>query len=73
MQENTTENLKQKIMHYEKICMESLEMYQSLRPYDLSEIDMEKIKSFIKRLIDAEMEYLNSEPDMYHQLYGDIL
>lgn len=68
--EEKTENELSKLNMYEVICTDALNHLQSNSPKQLSEFE-KKIIALLKRMFNAEKEFLLEEPDDYFEIYND--
>lgn len=69
--EEKTENELSKLNMYEVICTDALNHLQSNIPNQLSEFEKNQIKALLKRMFNAEKEFLLEEPDDYFEIYND--
>ncbi len=69
--EEKTENELSKLNMYEVICTDALNYLQSNSPKQLSEFEKKQIIALLKRMFNAEKEFLLEEPDDYFEIYND--
>ena len=69
--EEKTENELSKLNMYEVICTDALNHLQSNIPNQLSEFEKKQIIALLKRMFNAEKEFLLEEPDDYFEIYND--
>ena len=69
--EEKTENELSKLNMYEFICTDALNHLQSNSPNQLSEFEKNQIIALLKRMFNAEKEFLLEEPDDYFEIYND--
>lgn len=69
--EEKTENELSKLNMYEVICTDALNHLQSNSPKQLSEFEKNQIIALLKRMFNAEKEFLLEEPDDYFEIYND--
>ena len=69
--EEKTENELSKLNMYEVICTDALNYLQSNGPKQLSEFEKKQIIALLKRMFNAEKEFLLEEPDDYFEIYND--
>ena len=69
--EGKTENELSKLNMYEVICTDALNQLQSNSPKQLSEFEKKQIIALLKRMFNAEKEFLLEEPDDYFEIYND--
>ena len=69
--EEKTENELSKLNMYEVICTDALNHLQSNSPNQLSEFEKKQFIALLKRMFNAEKEFLLEEPDDYFEIYND--
>ena len=69
--EEKTENELSKLNMYEVICTDALNHLQFNSPNQLSEFEKNQIIALLKRMFNAEKEFLLEEPDDYFEIYND--
>ena len=69
--EEKTENELFKLNMYEVICTDALNHLQFNSPNQLSEFEKNQIIALLKRMFNAEKEFLLEEPDDYFEIYND--
>lgn len=69
--EELVENELSKLNMYEVICVDALNQLQFNSPQQLAEFEKNKIILLLKRMFDAEREYLIDESDDYLEIYKD--
>ena len=70
MEEKSEKELS-KLNMYEVICADALNQLQSNSPNQLSEFEKNQIIALLKRMFNAEKEFLIEEPDDYFEIYND--
>ena len=60
-----------RLSRYKKISTESLENFSSQFPSQLPDYDLEIMVNIIERLFDAEIDYLERNPEDYFEIYED--
>ena len=56
---------------YKKLCTKLIEHYSKKNRNKITVFEERKIKQILNRLFSNELDYLESEPDDYFELYGD--
>ena len=69
--EELVENELSKLNMYEVILVDALNQLQFNSPQQLAEFEKNKIILLLKRMFDAEREYLIDESDDYLEIYKD--
>ena len=69
--EEKAENELSKLNMYEVICTDALNQLQSNSPNQLSEFEKNQIIALLKRMFNAEKEFLLEETDDYFEIYND--
>lgn len=60
-----------KLSYYLNICNDALNEFSANHPYQLAAYEKEKIILILKRLFEGEIDYLESSPENYFDLYED--
>lgn len=55
----------------EVLCNKALNDWQINNPDELKPTDKDKISKLLKRMFDAEKEYLQTNPSDYFEIYND--
>ena len=66
-----TENEINKLRMAEDITRKAVNAYARNHPYEVSVVEREQILTYIARLFNGEMDYLQRNPGDYHALYND--
>ncbi len=69
--EEALENELSKLNTYEAFCIDALNQLHANNPCQMDEFEKNKIVSLLKRMFEAEREYLIDEPDDYLEIYKD--
>ena len=56
---------------YKKLCTKLIEHYSKKNRNKITVFEERKIKQILNRMFSNELDYLESEPDDYFELYGD--
>ena len=56
---------------YNKLCTKLIEHYSKKNRNKITVFEERKIKQILNRMFSNELDYLESEPDDYFELYGD--
>ena len=56
---------------YKKLCAKLIEHYSKKNRNKITVFEERKIKQILNRMFSNELDYLESEPDDYFELYGD--
>ena len=56
---------------YERLCTKLIEHYSSKNRSKITVYEERKIKKVLERMFSNELDYLQTEPEDYFELYGD--
>ena len=60
----------QTLVNYRNICEKAISQYAQNENNQLAEIEKGKILELLVRLFDSELEFLQSEPNDYFEIYS---
>ena len=60
-----------KLKYYQLVCMDALNEFSANHPYQLADYEKENIIEVIKRLFEAELDFIERSPSDYFDLYEE--